>query len=226
MERGINRQWVVAAAPEEPVREGSFRWTESPIPSPGEGEMLLRNLWCSFDPTQVFLIAQPPAEGGVPIGAVMRGLTASRVIESRLPGFRAGDLVHGYSGWEDYTVTDGHGYFESTKVADGIAPNLALGTLGVTGMVAYFGVTEIARPTPGETFVVSSAAGGVGSIATQLARLRGLRVIGIAGGRAKCDWLVKDAGAEAAIDHRSENVEARLDALCPGGIDIFFDNAG
>jgi hypothetical protein len=188
--------------------------------------MLLRNLWFSFDPTQVFLIAQPREDGGVPVGSVMRSLTASRVIDSRHPDFRTGDLVHGYAGWEDYTVTDGHGYFDTTKVADGIPANLALGTLGVTGMVAYFGVVEIARPKPGETFVVSSAAGGVGSIAAQIARIVGLRVIGIAGGREKCDWLLREAGASAAIDHRTEEVGSRLDVLCPDGIDIFFDNAG
>ncbi|MCI4339660.1 MAG: NADP-dependent oxidoreductase [Thermoplasmata archaeon] len=206
--------------------EHSFRWTESPVPSPGRGEMLLRNLWLSFDPTQVLNMAQPKEEGGVPVGAVMRALTVSRVIESQHPDFRPGDLVHGHAGWEDYTVTEGHGFFETTKVPDGISANLAAGTLGVTGMVAYFGVVEVARPTAGETFVISSAAGGVGSIATQLAKIHGCRVIGIAGGREKCDWLLREAAADAAIDHRTEDVAARLDALCPDGIDIFFDNAG
>ena len=156
----------------------------------------------------------------------MSSLAASRVIESRHPGFRPGDLVHGHAGWEDYTVTDGHGYFETARVPDGVTPNLAVGTFGVTGMVAYFGVVEVGRPKPGETFVISSAAGGVGSIAAQIARIHGQRVIGIAGGREKCAWLTGEAGAAAAIDHRSEDVEARLDALCPDGIDVYFDNTG
>ena len=221
-----NRQWIVAAPSDRAALESCFRWNESPIPKPGAGEVLLRNLWLSFDPTQVLLMAQPREAGGVPVGSVMRALTASRVVESRHPGFRPGDLVHGHAGWEDYTVTDGHGFFETTKVPEGVAPNLALGTLGVTGMVAYFGVVEVARPKPGEVFLISSAAGGVGSIATQIARLHGLRVIGVAGGREKCDWVVREGGAEAAIDHRTEDVATRLDALCPDGVDIFFDNTG
>jgi NADPH-dependent curcumin reductase CurA len=226
MTAGTNRQWRVAGLPDEGKIERSFRWTESPVPSPGNGEMLLRNLWLSFDPTQVLLMAQPREDGGVPVGSVMRALAASRVIDSRHPDFRPGDLVHGHSGWEDYTVTDGHGYFETTKVPEKVPANLAVGTLGVTGMVAYFGVVEIARPRTGETFVISSAAGGVGSIATQIAKIHGLRVIGIAGGQDKCDWLLHEAGADAAIDHRTEDVGSRLDTLCPDGIDIFFDNAG
>ena len=196
------------------------------MPTPGAGEMLLRNLWLSFDPTQLFMIGQPKENGGVPAGSVMRALTVSRVVVSNLPGFRPGDLVHGHSGWEDYTVTNGHGFFETTRVLDGVPARLAAGTLGVTGMVAYFGVVDIARPKVGETFVISSAAGGVGSIATQIAKIHGLRVIGIAGGPAKCRWLVQEAGVEAAIDHRTEDVAARLDALCPDGIDIYFDNTG
>jgi NADPH-dependent curcumin reductase CurA len=168
----------------------------------------------------------PSDAGGIPIDGVMRGLAASQVIESRLPGFRPGDLVHGYSGWEDFSLTDGHGYFETTKVPPGVSPNLALGTLGVTGMVAYFGVVEVARPRKGEIFVISAAAGGVGSIASQIAKIQGLRVIGIASGKTKCDWLLTEAGLDGVIDNQSENVGVRLDALCPEGIDIFFDNVG
>ncbi len=222
---GKNRQWVLAKRLEGPVGPQNFRWAESTIPSPTEGQILVRNLWLSFDPTQVFSVSSPEY-GGVPDGEAMRGLAVSQVVESRHPGFSPGDLVHGYSGWEDYSVTDGHGFFETTKVPAGIPPHLALGTLGVTGMAAYFGVREVAKPRKGETFVVSAAAGGVGSIAAQIARTLGLRVIGIAGGKAKCDRLTSEAGIEAAIDRRSEDVGARLDALCPQGIDIFFDNVG
>lgn len=223
---GVNRQWVVASRPEGVVGQHNFRWNESSIPSPHEGEALVRNLWLSFDPTQLLLISQPSDVGGIPAGSVMRGLAASLVIESDLPGLSPGDLIHGYSGWEDYSVTDGHGYFETTKIPPGVSPNLALGTLGVTGMVAYFGVLEVGRPRAGETFVVSAAAGGVGSIAAQIAKIHGLRVIGIAGGPEKCDWLLREAGLDGAIDHRTEDVGARLDALCPEGIDVFFDNVG
>jgi len=234
MPSGINRQWSLARRPDE-LPEGSigdhnFRWDESPIPSPAAGQMLLRNLWFSFDPTQWFLMAYYDETNrespGIPIGGVMRGLAVSQVIESRMPAFRPGDLVHGYSGWEDYSVSDGHGYFETTKVPTGVAPNVALGTLGVTGMAAYFGVVEVGKPQRGETFVVSAAAGGVGSIAGQIAKILGLRVIGIAGGKAKCAWLTEEAGFDGAIDHHTEDVGARLSALCPEGIDIYFDNVG
>jgi NADPH-dependent curcumin reductase CurA len=156
----------------------------------------------------------------------MRGLAASRVLASRIPAFQPGDTVYGYSGWEDYSVVDGKGYWDTTKVPPGVPPNLAAGTLGITGIVAYFGVTEIAKPRPGETIVVSAAMGGVGLVASQVAKILGLHVIGIAGGKEKCDWLREEAHLDGAIDHRNEDVADRLDALCPEGIDIFFDNVG
>jgi NADPH-dependent curcumin reductase len=226
----INRQWQVARRPEGMVREEDFRWAEVPVVAPRDGEALVRNLWLSLDPTQVLVMSVPfetqPNSGGIPIGAAMRGIAVSQVLESRHPTFRRGDLIHGFSGWEDYSVIDGGGFIPAFKVSPGVPPNLALGTLGITGLVAYFGVVEVARPKPGETFVVSAAAGGVGSIAAQIAKIRGLRVIGIAGGKEKCDWLLEEAGLDAVIDHRSEDVAARLDALCPEGIDIYFDNVG
>ncbi|MFZ0890862.1 MAG: NADP-dependent oxidoreductase [Thermoplasmata archaeon] len=226
----MNRQWQVARRPDGMARMEDFRWAEVPIPTPREGEALVRNLWLSFDPTQVLVMAVPyetrPNSGGIPIGAAMRGLAVSQVVESRHPTFRPGDLIHGFSGWEDYSAIDGSGFIPAFKVPSGVPPNLALGTFGITGLVAYFGVIDVARPQPGETFVISAAAGGVGSIAAQIAKIRGLRVIGIAGGKEKCDWLIAEAGIDAAIDHRSEDVAARLDALCPQGIDIYFDNVG
>jgi NADPH-dependent curcumin reductase CurA len=221
----VNRQWLLAGRPDGSVAESNFRWAESPRPSPSDGQLLVRNLWLSFDPTGYFLMLGDDASGE-PVARAMRGLAVSQVLESRLDGFRPGDLVHGNSGWEDYTATDGTGYFPTTKVPAGVPPNLALGTLGVTGMAAYFGVTEVARPKSGETFVVSGAAGGVGSIAGQLARIHGARVIGITGGKEKCDWLLGEGRFDAAIDHRSEDVGERLSSLCPDGIDIYFDNVG
>jgi NADPH-dependent curcumin reductase len=226
MSTPINRQWLVARAVDGKVGEENFRWAESPIPQPAEGEALVRNLWLSLDPTSALNMAMPAESGGMPVGSVMRGLAASEVLESRIPQFRPGDLVHGYSGWEDYSLIDGHGYFETTVVPPGVSPNLALGTLGVTGMVAYFGVVEVASPRKGETFVVSGAAGGVGSVAGQIAKILGLRVIGIAGGKAKCAWLTDELGFDGAVDYRSEDVGARLTTLCPEGIDIYFDNVG
>lgn len=128
--------------------------------------------------------------------------------------------------WEDYTLTDGTGFNPTYRVPEGIPLNWAAGALGLTGLVAYFGVHEVAQSKPGETFVISGAAGGVGSIASQLAKIHGLRVIGIAGSPAKCDWLVREAGVDAAINYHQEDVDQRLAELCPEGIDIFFDTVG
>jgi NADPH-dependent curcumin reductase len=226
MPEETNRQWLFEKRPEGPVGPHNFRWAKSDIRSPAEGQMLVRNLWLSFEPTQVLGMSAPPERGGYPLGAPLPGLAVSQVLASRLPAFRPGDLVYGFSGWEDYSVVDGKGYWDTIRVPPGVPPNLAAGTLGITGIVAYFGVTEIAKPRPGETFVVSAAMGGVGSVAAQVAKILGLRVVGIAGGKEKCEWLREEAHLDGAIDHRSEDVAARLDALCPKGIDIFFDNVG
>ena len=177
-------------------------------------------------PTALLSIIAPESKGGLPVGEVMQGDIASQVIESRLPGFEPGDLIDSFAGWEDYSLTDGQGWIPARKFSSDIPPNLALGTLGVTGMAAYFGVLEVGRPRSGETFVVSAAAGGVGSVAAQVAKIQGARVVGIAGGKEKCDWLLNEAGLDGAIDHRTEDVGKRLDELCPQGIDIYFDNVG
>ncbi len=227
---GSNRRWLVARRlegnPEDSLGPSLFSWKESPIPTPADGQALVRNLWLSFDPTQIFMLSSAPESGGLTVGAPMWGLTASQVVESRHPGLRRGDLVHGYSGWEDYSLIDGHGYFETTKIPSGVTPNLALGTLGVTGMVAYFGVVEIGKPQRGETFVVSSAAGGVGSIAGQIAKIRGARVVGIAGGKEKCERVLRELRFDAVIDYRVGDVGTQLASECPDGIDVYFDNAG
>ncbi len=228
--RRTNRRWLVAEYADPGIGERNFRWAESPLPTPAEGQFLARNLWLSFDPTQRLMIARGdppnPEEGLIPRGEVMSCIAVSEVVESRHPGFAPGDIVHGHMGWEDYTVTDGQSFTPSYKVPAGVPPNWALGVLGLTGLVAYFGVHEVARPRSGETFVVSGAAGGVGSIATQLAKIEGLRVVGIAGSPSKCDWLLREARADGAIDARAEDVGKRLTELCPDGIDIFFDNDG
>jgi NADPH-dependent curcumin reductase len=230
MPERVNRRWLLARRADGEVTEANFRWAEGPVPTPSDGQFLGRNLWFSFDPTQRFLMGRgdpaDPDVGAIPIGEPMQGFAVSEVIESRHPEFHPGDLVHCSMGWEDYSVTDGQGFAPAYRVPEGVPPNWALGALGITGLAAYFGVLEVARPKPEETFVISGAAGGVGSIAVQLAKIRGLHVIGIAGGRTKCDWLRGEGGADAVIDHRTEDVGRRLTELCPGGIDIFFDNDG
>ncbi len=226
MPPGINRRWLLAKRPEGTVEAAQFRWAEAPIPSPAPGQALVRNLWLSFHPTAILAMSASESDGGTPIGDVVMGETASQVVESRLPGFEPGDLVESFAGWEDYSTIDGQGFIPARKFPPDIPPNLALGVFGVTGMAAYFGVLEVGRPQPGERVVVSAAAGGVGSIAAQVAKIRGARVIGIAGGPEKCDWLRREAGLDGVIDHRSEDVGRRLDELCPQGIDVYFDNTG
>jgi NADPH-dependent curcumin reductase CurA len=223
----VNRRWLVAKPLVGEVSEENFRWAESAVPPLAEGKFLVHNRWLSVDPTQALVLrgGDPPGSAA-PIGEPPWSLAVSEVVESRHPDFSPGDIVHGEMAWEDYTITDGTGFNPAFRVEDGVPLNWAAGVLGLTGLVAYFGVHEVARPRPGETFVISGAGGGVGSIASQLAKISGLRVIGIVGSPAKCDWLVREAGIDAAIDYHQEDVGKRLTELCREGIDIFFDTVG
>jgi NADPH-dependent curcumin reductase len=223
----VNRRWLIAKPLDGKLSDENFRWAESPVPPLVEGQFLVHNRWLSVDPTQALLLRQgDPPGSAVPIGSPPWSLAVSDVVESRHPDFSPGDTVHGEMTWEDYTITDGKGFNPTFRVPAGVPLNWAAGALGLTGLVAYFGVHGVARPQPGETVVISGAAGGVGSVASQLAKISGLRVIGIAGSEAKCDWLVKDAGIDAAINYRQEDVGKRLTELSPEGIDIFFDTVG
>jgi len=223
----VNRRWLIAKPLVGEVSEANFQWSESPVPAVDEGRFLVHNRWLSVDPTQALQLRQgDPPGSAVAIGTPPWSLAVSEVVESKHPDFSPGDLVHGEMTWEDYTVTDGTGFNAAYRVPAGVPLNWAAGALGLTGLVAYFGVHDVARPRAGETFVVSGAAGGVGSIASQLAKIYGLRVIGIAGSPAKCDWLVREAGVDSAINYHLEDVGKRLGELSPDGIDIFFDTAG
>ena len=227
MSSRVNRRWLIAKPLDGKLSEANFRWAEAPVPPVAEGQFLVQNRWLSVDPTQALVLRQgDPPGSAAPIGEPPWSIAVSEVVESRHPDFSPGDIVHGQMSWEDYTVTDGTGFNPTFRVPDGVPLNWAAGALGLTGLVAYFGVHAVARPRPGETFVISGAAGGVGSIASQLAKIHGLRVIGIAGNPAKCDWLVREAGVDAAINYREEDVGARLTELSPEGIDIFFDTVG
>jgi NADPH-dependent curcumin reductase CurA len=225
-----NRRWTLARRLHGRVDLDAFAWTTGPVPAPGPGELLVRNLWTSVYPTQVLFLQGSDDSALIRTGATVYGTGAGRVVESRHPGFAPGDLVAGWLGWEDFTVTNGAaaspGDLPLEKLDPGVAPNRALGVLGITGMAAYFGVTEVGRAQRGETFVVTGAAGSVGSTAAQIARIRGCRVIGIVSGAERRDWLLRTLRLDGAIDRRGEDVDARLAALCPEGIDVFFDNAG
>jgi len=160
----------------------------------------------------------------VKIGEVVRSLGAGRVVASNSPDFAVGDIVSGFTGWQDYVPINLKG--QLNKLPPGAPLELAMSALGMNGVTAYFGLIDVGRPVAGETVVVSGAAGATGSVVGQIAKIKGCRVVGIAGGEKKCRWLTNEAGFHAAIDDKSEDVRARLMELCPKGIDIFFDNVG
>ncbi len=219
----LNRQWVLAKRPIGMVSESDFELLETPIPSPEPGQVLLRTRWVGFEPAMRGWISdkdnyiQP-----VGIGEVMRAMAVSEVVESQLEGFEAGDLVSGMTGWQEWAIAQ-HGL---RRLAPGSDPQLALSVMGITGLTAYVGILDIGEVKEGDTVVISGAAGPTGSAAGQIAKRKGCRVIGIAGGSEKCQWLTETAHFDGAIDYKHENVGERLDALCPDGIDVFFDNVG
>jgi NADPH-dependent curcumin reductase CurA len=221
-----NRQWILDTRPMGNLTGKEFVWNEASIPKPADGQVLVRNLWLSFDPTQRGWMARDSYVPMVRLGEVMRASGVGQVIESRHPEFKPGDVVQGWFGWQDYIATDGRGLGGLRKLPPGVPPNTALSLFGITGNTAYFGITDIGQVKAGETVVVSGAAGSTGSVAGQIAKIKGCRVIGTAGGKEKCDWLVRVAGFDAAIDYKSEDIGSRLSALCPNGIDVFFDNVG
>ena len=221
-----NRQWILAARPVGMIKESDYRWNEAAVAPLKDGEVLVRNIAFSFDPTQRGWMSMDTYVPAIPLGAVMRAAAVSQVVESKKSGFAPGDLVQGMAGWEDYTVSDGEGMLAIRKLPPGTDPLLALSLFGITGLTAYFGVLDIGVPRAGETFVVSGAAGATGSVAGMIAKIKGCSVIGIAGGAEKCGWLVGEAGFDGAIDYKNENVGKALSRLCPKGVDIYFDNVG
>ena len=218
-----NRQWLLARRPEGALKDSDFTFVETEAPAPGAGEVLVRTLMLSCDPTQRAWIAGDTYLPAVRIGEVVRSFGAGRIEKSNSQGFKAGDLVLGLVGWQDYVAMKPGGL---NKLPPGAPIELAMGVLGMIGMTAYFGLLDVGRPVAGETVVVSGAAGATGSLVSQIAKIRGCRAIGVAGGTEKCRWLTHELGLDAAIDYKSENVKARLRELCPKGVDIFFDNVG
>jgi NADPH-dependent curcumin reductase CurA len=221
-----NRQWLLEKRPHGMIKESDFRWNEASVPALKDGQVLVRNLAFSFDPTQRGWMSMDTYMPAIPLGQTMKAGTIGQVVESKREGFAKGDLVQGLFGWEDYTVNGGEGLMGLQKLPRGTDPILALSLLGTTGLTAYFGTLAVGAVKAGDTFVVSGAAGATGSVSGMIAKIKGCRVVGIAGGREKCDWLVKKAGFDAAIDYKSEKVGEALTKHCPQGINVYFDNVG
>ncbi|MEM8491095.1 MAG: NADP-dependent oxidoreductase [Pseudomonadota bacterium] len=219
------RQWLLNGHPRgRNIVEDDFKLVETELPAPGTGEMLLATRYLSFDPAQkgwMENIADYVAP--MAIGDVMRGGAICEVVESNGGRFVAGDLVTGTTGWTEHLIHDGS---ELTKVETTLAPTAVLSVLGITGLTAYCGLFKVGKPFAGDTVLVSGAAGATGSVVGQLAKLAGCRVVGIAGGKEKCEWLVAEAGYDAAIDYKEDDVKAMIKELCPHGVDVIFDNVG
>ena len=231
----MNRQWRLQSRPQGMVRESDFEYVESPLPEVGDGEVMVRNLYFAFEPAMRGWLNDvksyvPP----VGLGEVMRASTVGEVIASRNDGFPVGCLVAGMLGWQELALDDGKpGLMGAVRpLAPGLDPVLSLSALGGTGMTAYFGMMDIGKPQQGDVVLVSGAAGATGSVAGQIARIQGAsKVVGIAGGEAKCKWLTEQAGFDAAIDYKaaganSNHIRDRLREECPEGINLFFDNVG
>lgn len=221
----INRRVVLASRPVgRPVAE-DFRLETAPVPVPAEGQVLLRTLYLSLDPYQRNLMEEvgPGYAPPIPIGGVMVGGTVGRVVESRHPDFRVGELVLSNAGWQDYALSDGG---DLLPLGDMTRPSLALGAAGMPGFTAQVGLMDIGRPKAGETVVVAAATGAVGAMVGQLARRAGARVVGIVGGADKARHLVETFGFDAAVDRRDPRFAALLREAAPNGIDVYFESVG
>ena len=221
-----NRQFLLAARPEGMVKETDFEYREVPVPELGDGEVLIQTNRISLDPSMRGQM-ENRADYVAPlqIGDVMRAGGTGTVVESRHPDFPTGTRVNGTFGMQEYCISDGKTPPFNTY-AEGIEPEEALGVLGGTGMTAYFGLLDLGEPKSGDMVVISGAAGATGSVAGQIAKLKGCTVVGMAGSDEKCSWLTDDLGFDAAINYKTQNIEDELDRLCPDGINIYFDNVG
>jgi hypothetical protein len=220
-----NRRIVLVARPQGEPRDEDFRLETVEIPLLGEGQVLLRTIYLSLDPyMRGRMNAGPSYAPPVELGQVMEGGTVNAVVESRSPDFAPGDIVLAYTGWQEYAVATA----TSVKKLDPArAPvSTALGVMGMPGLTAYTGLVNIGQPKPGETVVVAAASGAVGSVVGQIAKLKGCRAVGIAGGQRKCEFVVKELGFDACVDHHSAPLPQNLKAACPDGVDVYFENVG
>ena len=221
----VNRQVLFASRPQGWPTEDNFRLVETPVPAVGDGELLVRNHWLSLDPYMRGRMDEGKSYAkGAALGEVMVGGTAGEVLESKHPKFKAGDMVVGALGWQEYALSNGAGLAKiDTRMA---SASYYLGVLGMPGITAWIGLLEIGQPKSGETVVVSAASGAVGSVVGQLAKIAGCRAVGIAGGAAKCDYVVRELGFDACVDYKAGRLYEDLKAATPDGVDVYFENVG
>jgi NADPH-dependent curcumin reductase CurA len=224
----MNTQWVLAARPVGAVKEGDFRLIESPLRPLAEGEFRIEVLYLGVAAVmRGYMLNTEKFERPLDLGDVMHGRGVGRIVESRNPDWRIGEIVHGKMGWQRYAIADGSPYYFMFKVRQRVVPvSTALGVLGLTGFTSYLGLVDVGAVNAGDQVLVSGAAGGVGSNVGQIAQNLGAEAVGIAGSAQKCALLTSALGYRAAIDYKSENVEQRISELFPTGLDVFFDNVG
>ena len=224
---GVNRRFLLRERPAGRIDDRTFELVEEPVPVIGEGEALVRTRWISLDPAnRAWLNETPTYLPPVALGDVMRASGVGEVVASNSPDYPVGRLVVGRTGWQDYAVASASAPMRVIAEIPGVSPSQFLGALGTTGLTAHVGMLDIGRPKPGETVVVSAAAGAVGSVAGQLAKIQGARVVGIAGGPEKCALLLDALGFDAAVDYKAQDWRDRLKAATPDGIDVDFENVG
>jgi NADPH-dependent curcumin reductase CurA len=229
---GVNRQWTVGRPSADSaglcLTPAHFVAAQGKMPAPADGEILIRTEYLSPDPmNHAWVRGLPGKFDPLPVGGVMRGGIAGRVVASRLPDWEPGDAVTGFLDWSDYSVSngmDGMGV-PLFRVPPHVELASGLSALGMTGICAWIGLSDYGRPGPGETVLVSGATGGIGSLAGQIAKLMGARIVGIGGGREKCDWLAA-RGFDAAVDYRAPDLAGQIAKVCPDGVHVFFDNVG
>ena len=222
----MNKQWILSKFPVGEIKEGDLVLHDSEIPKLIDGQILIKNIYLSLDPAnRGWMSGQKSYVDAMQLGDVMRGGTISIVEDTKSEKFEKGDIVNAMGGWQEYCVSDGKG-IRKIPLNTGFKLDSFMSILGMTGMTAYFGLLDITKPKAGETLVVSAAAGAVGSIVCQIGKIKGCRVIGIAGSQDKCDWLVNDLGIDGSINYKTENLREKLKELCPSGVDIYFENVG
>jgi len=218
-----NKQWIYARKPTAEVGPDNFDLREQPAAEPKPGEVLVRTTLLSLDPASRAWMQGATYRSQLNPGDVMAGWGLGEVVQSNAKGFEPGDLVSGEYGWQQYAAMPGRALTKHDKKH---RPEHILGVLGITGLTAYFGMLDVGKPRPGETVLVSGAAGAVGSIAGQIAKIAGCRVIGTTRGADKCRWIVDELGFDAAIDYQAENLDKALKDAGPNGLDVYFDNTG